>query len=578
MPPGKDKNQKSPMLVSTSKDFRQALVRGEMSEAETISDLIMDLLTNHLNRPEDEIEAQRDVHRLMLEGIGATLAGDNRTGTTSLHRITRAKKVDDALVWTAWLWICRAAQNSGDLKAAKAAAKKVMDISTNLDVQAKSTSFAALGELEALEGDTDKALNHLSLAQDLFGEINDTRGKAHSLLAKARVMVTAGQELESIYAAQEAVAEDPTWLEPVLFLVQQSLKDGDLDHASEVLEALGSQKTCPPNVERERKLLQLVREEKVPLWVVNEYIRLRESLPSKEIVNELEAMIIYSPQFHYLREELAWKLLKLGMYEEASTHFQVLAKRDLEVNLRSSVLAGLGCLASVTRRNKHPSVRLHAAVAAVPEKAFQEDQETRTVETEAVDVDAPATVTARPRRESRPVDLRRAMEAITNQKAVFSGDIQILAFPNLLEFLRSGRRTGTLVISSETGIGAIYLRKGMITGAASPKCANIGRLLISDGTLTKEALEQAAAAQKETPEKLLGAILVEQGHVPHDVMKEALTDQIYKAIREIYQWIEGTFAFSPDTAGYDLPSEVEVDLDPQHVLMDVLSQLDDEES
>ena len=45
-------------------------------------------------------------------------------------------------------------------------------------------------------------------------------------------------------------------------------------------------------------------------------------------------------------------------------------------------------------------------------------------------------------------------------KAVFTGDLQLFAVPDLLDFLESSRRTGTLVITSEEGIGAVYLHQG----------------------------------------------------------------------------------------------------------------------
>ena len=100
----------------------------------------------------------------------------------------------------------------------------------------------------------------------------------------------------------------------------------------------------------------------------------------------------------------------------------------------------------------------------------------------------------------------------------------------------------------------------------------------------------AAAPNFPVFQKLFGAFLkskadrdvkrllpvVDQVKTHAETMREALTDQVYRAIRELFTWNEGQFAFSPDSKGLKLPSTIEVELDPQHVLLDVARLMDEE--
>lgn len=162
-------------------------------------------------------------------------------------------------------------------------------------------------------------------------------------------------------------------------------------------------------------------------------------------------------------------------------------------------------------------------------------------------------------------------------KAAFTGDLQLLAVPDLLEFLKSSRRTGTLVVTSENGIGAVYLKGGNITGAASPNCVNLGEILKQDGAITEDALKEAASRQKsERSEQLLGEILVSKGLVPEAAIRKALARQVQSAILEMLDWTSGRFAFEPEHTSAAGDNEIEIVLDTQGVLLDALREYDEQ--
>ncbi|PID38475.1 MAG: hypothetical protein CSA65_07015 [Proteobacteria bacterium] len=162
-------------------------------------------------------------------------------------------------------------------------------------------------------------------------------------------------------------------------------------------------------------------------------------------------------------------------------------------------------------------------------------------------------------------------------KAAFTGDLQLLAVPDLLEFLKSSRRTGTLVVTSESGIGAVNLKGGNITGAAAPGSDNLGDILKRDGIVDEDTLKQAAAQQQaDQPEQLLGSILVSQGVVDATQVRKALTQQVQSAIIQMLRWDTGRFAFEPEPPSKTTDEEIEIVLDTQGVLLDALREFDEQ--
>jgi tetratricopeptide (TPR) repeat protein len=549
-----------------------------VSEAEAIGERVAGLLerdTGPAGGP-SQANRHRDSMRWLLDGIVSILSGDNRSGITKLGHVTEMDLENKTLHFAAWLWITWATRGAGEVENAREAAEKVMRLAGPMDAWARSISLCSIAEIEALCDEIDLALEHLTDANDLFEETGDRRGMATVWLSQARILAGAGQDLDSGFAAQQAAELDPSWADPIIFLSAQALREGLLEKVEEHLLALDKLGPRPPEAHRQQKLVELVRRGGVPLWVVSEYLRLREALPSEDTVGELQALIMYSPTFADLEEELAWKLVKLGRYEDAGKHFNSLSERDLDPEVRSSVLLGLGSLASMRESHRPPGARVHAAVASVPESMRRPP----TGEVSAIEAEPPPPQ-RRPRTStgSHEAFLQRELESVAGKKAVFSGDLQILTIADLLEFLKNGRRTGTLIINSEQGIGAVYVRSGQITSAASPNCNSLGNVLLSQGVITEDQLEEAAAAQakdKDARGSLLGAIIVDQGAADVSTIKTALTEQVYSAIRELYGWTEGQFAFSPDSSSQEPSSPVEIELDPQHVLLDVVRQIDEE--
>jgi tetratricopeptide (TPR) repeat protein len=550
-------------LDNAYQDLRRALAEGQVRDAESIAARISDLLGD---------QATSSLHNEALEwilvGIGGTLSGEYQNAITTLERITSRDADNETVRWAAWLWTCWAALELGDLERAATAGESLLELSRSMEGGSRSISLCAKAEVDAACGDADQAMEHLVAACEIFESLGDNRGHASACLSQARVLAGMGQDLDSVFAARKALTLAPDWEKPVIFLATMALREGNLELTEQRLADLDQLGPRPQEAQRLEGMVALIKGGDVPLWVVAEYLRLREMMPSDEVVGEIQALTLYSPKLYHLREELAWKQIKLGRYQEAQEVLNRLLEEDLDPPVRASVMLAVSSLASVREPTRPPGARVHAVVAATPPQ--------QTLEAEPPPAKKPEGPAVKEETKSEQW-VQRAVETIAGKRSVFSGDLGILCTADLLEFLRNGRRTGTLVLQSQKGAGAVYLRSGMITNASSPNATNIGDLLLDRGAITQDQLGEVASCQREDGRgSLMGGLFIERGMVDADTIKGVLTDQVFNAIRELFPWKEGQFAFLPDPPSAVDTTSVQIELDPQHVLLEVARAIDED--
>jgi hypothetical protein len=169
---------------------------------------------------------------------------------------------------------------------------------------------------------------------------------------------------------------------------------------------------------------------------------------------------------------------------------------------------------------------------------------------------------------SSPLD-HRVLRRKKSAGPAFSGSLQACGLPELLEVLRTGQKTGTLVCSSAAGIGAIHLRSGKVTGAAAPNSSDLCDYLLTRNAVTEEQLQTIRQlGNGAQPALAIDLRLLEQGIVTAEQLQQALRDQVLAAFTELVEWREGQFAFDRELVG-SARSGTEVDLDPRDVLLEV---------
>src|SRR4029077_20334437 len=78
----------------------------------------------------------------------------------------------------------------------------------------------------------------------------------------------------------------------------------------------------------------------------------------------------------------------------------------------------------------------------------------------------------------------------------FGGDIKSFALPEVLEFLRLQKKTGSLVVSSRRGAAIVRLVSGQVTSASAPGVKRLGEALVERGIITPSALDALLEKQR----------------------------------------------------------------------------------
>jgi len=121
-------------------------------------------------------------------------------------------------------------------------------------------------------------------------------------------------------------------------------------------------------------------------------------------------------------------------------------------------------------------------------------------------------------------------------------------FTGVLQTLGMQKSTGILRVDGKDDSNYfVYIENGRIVGAdVLPKRLDerLGNLLLMQGTLRREDLENAMRLQKASKRKL-GEILVRYGFVDEDVVKEALKRQIMRIFYRLYTTPIKKYVFDP---------------------------------
>ena len=158
----------------------------------------------------------------------------------------------------------------------------------------------------------------------------------------------------------------------------------------------------------------------------------------------------------------------------------------------------------------------------------------------------------------------------------FGGDIKSFALPEVLEFLRLQKKTGSLVISSRRGAAIVRLVRGEVTSASAPGVKRLGETLVERGIITAAALDAALAQQRLDDgegAEALGAMLLRDRPAHREALTRAVFQQVIDALGEMLAWKEGAFSFHPGS-DRGLPA---VSFDLQNVMLEIMRLADEAE-
>jgi len=519
----------SPDLERAWAALRRALVRGQLTEA---SARFREVARGLSDGTPEAVDAERAMQRL-LQGIGSVLAGDGVAGFETLAPVAAPDHRIPSLRWAALQWSAWAALRSNRVPLAVEHASAALELGGQLDSEAIAVSQITAADIVAIGGDATRAIAWLTEARTRFESLGDVWGIAQTWLHESRVHAGTQRETEATAAARRAWTVRRDWDEPPLFLAHRALLRGDHSGAAEFIKGLTS-----PAADRIRALIEAVRAGTAAQADVKTFLEVQEAPPSASAIRALGELAARSPRFVQAREALAWMLLKCGRYADAGAVFRALLACELTQGDRASVLLGLGCVAQAGQGHEANHTPRPAGTDSTP---------------------APA-----------------SNGSATD--AVFSGQLSLFPLPDVLEFLRSARRSGVLACSSAAGMAALHFEGGSITRSACTGVPTTGELLVAAGKISREALAAAAAAASngaEAADETAIEALVRGRQLDLPTVRLAVTRQIELCVRRLVQWKNGEFAFNQDSGPEAASPPWAVAVDPQGILLEVFRQLDE---
>jgi hypothetical protein len=154
-----------------------------------------------------------------------------------------------------------------------------------------------------------------------------------------------------------------------------------------------------------------------------------------------------------------------------------------------------------------------------------------------------------------------------------SGNLRTMDLPEILQWISSGRKTGTLHLERRSVQKRIVFEGGVIsTSWSNDPRESLGQFLIRERFVTEEQLFRALLKQ-ETEGQLIGSILMAEGILTEDNLRRSLQAKAEETIYDLFLWPEGKFEFKDG----EMPANVTVtiDVDVTGVIMEGVRRVDE---
>ena len=156
----------------------------------------------------------------------------------------------------------------------------------------------------------------------------------------------------------------------------------------------------------------------------------------------------------------------------------------------------------------------------------------------------------------------------------FTGNLKTVAFPDILQLLSTGNKTGILSITRGHAKREISFKDGNIVCASteSEEEEFLGSLLVRQGRIGKADLGEALDLHKSSGKKL-GLVLSEMELLSREEIADCLRQQIEEIIYNLFSWVEGDFIFQegklPKAKG------IQVELQTMNVILEGTRRIDE---
>src|SRR6185295_20057031 len=141
-----------------------------------------------------------------------------------------------------------------------------------------------------------------------------------------------------------------------------------------------------------------------------------------------------------------------------------------------------------------------------------------------------------------------------------TGNLRTMDLPEILQWISTGRKTGTLHVERRSVHKRIVFKDGVIHSSTSndPR-ESLGQFLIRDRLVTEEQLFRALLKQ-ETEGRLIGTIMMGEGVLTEDALRRSLRTKAEETIYDLFLWPEGKFEFKDGETPANVTVFIDVDV------------------
>ncbi|HEY0155679.1 MAG TPA: DUF4388 domain-containing protein [Thermoanaerobaculia bacterium] len=145
-------------------------------------------------------------------------------------------------------------------------------------------------------------------------------------------------------------------------------------------------------------------------------------------------------------------------------------------------------------------------------------------------------------------------------QAALQGDVSAFRLPDVLTFLCTTRKSGTLGVASESKKAHLFFREGALVYAGSnQEQFRLGSILLRRKKITREQCERIDSLMQRDGGRF-GQLAVQEGVLSETQLRDFLKVQVSEIVYDAFLWGEGTFAFHKETSLPDHAVTITVDL------------------
>jgi len=140
------------------------------------------------------------------------------------------------------------------------------------------------------------------------------------------------------------------------------------------------------------------------------------------------------------------------------------------------------------------------------------------------------------------------------------GNLDSFTLPEVLTFLSTARKTGTLAVESASWKSSIYFDAGALVYATSNQASlRLGELLLRKKRITAEQFQQIDTFIQSDGGRF-GQIAVQQGVLSDEQLRDFLKIQVSEILFDAFVWKDGSFTFTDEMGLPPYATTISVDL------------------